>query len=166
MPDIIVIFGAAIRPGGTPSGTLRRRVEGAHRFGAIFRDPVFLVTGGVGRHGPAEAEVMRDQLLGYGVPAHRILVEDKATDTLSSAVLCARILKAREDRGMIHVCSSTYHIPRCRMLLAMLRLQTEPVPMPSDRKALGTAKWLYYLVREAAALPYDAIVMALKRPFL
>jgi uncharacterized SAM-binding protein YcdF (DUF218 family) len=166
MPDIIVIFGAAIGADGQPSGTLRRRVEGACRFGAIFRDPVYLVTGGVGRYGPAEADVMRDLLLGYGVPASRILVEDKATDTLSSAVLCAAILKSRPERGMIHVCSSTYHIPRCRMLLAMLGLKTEAVPMRSDRKVLGTGKWLYYLLREAAALPYDAIVMAVKRPFL
>jgi uncharacterized SAM-binding protein YcdF (DUF218 family) len=81
-------------------------------------------------------------------------------------VLCARILKGLEDRGMIHVCSSTYHIPRCRMLLAMLGLRTEPVPLPTDRPALGTGQWLYYVAREAAALPYDAIVMAVKRPFL
>ena len=67
-----MIFGAAIRPDGQPSGTLRRRVEGAYRIGSIFRDPIYLVTGGVGRYGPAEATVMRDQLLGYGVPARRM----------------------------------------------------------------------------------------------
>jgi hypothetical protein len=36
-PDaIIVIFGAAVRPDGKPSQTLRHRVEAAARFGKRF----------------------------------------------------------------------------------------------------------------------------------
>lgn len=166
MPDVIVVFGAAIRPDGRPSGTLRRRVEGAYRFGRSLSDPLYLVTGGVGRYGPAEAVVMGEQLRRLGVPDHRIVVEDQGSDTLSSAVLCRDLLRARPDRGGLYVCSSTYHIPRCRMLLRMLGLRTRATPMASDRPALGTPKWFYYVVREAAALPYDAIAMALRRPFL
>ncbi len=166
MSDILVIFGAAIRPDGRPSGTLRRRVWGAHRFGTRLEAPVYLVTGGVGRHGPAEAAVMREQLLGYGVPDTRIVVEDQATDTLSSAILCWRMLRDRDDGTTVYVCSSPYHVPRCRLLLRILGIKTAPAHMPGDRHPLGTAKWLYYVLREAVALPYDAIIMTLQRPFL
>ena len=47
----IVIFGAAVRPDGSPSPTLRRRVEVAARFGAWLAEPIDLPTGAQGRFG-------------------------------------------------------------------------------------------------------------------
>jgi hypothetical protein len=35
--------------------------------------------------------------------------------------------------------------------------------MASDRPFLGAAQWLWYLLREAAALPYDAALMVTTR---
>ena len=49
-PDaVIVIFGAAVRPDGKPSQTLRHRVEAAALFGSRFSRPLFIPTGGQGR---------------------------------------------------------------------------------------------------------------------
>ena len=81
---VIVIFGAAVRPGGRPSTTLHRRVEAAAAFGERFADPLFVPTGGVGRFGPSEASVMAALLVSRGVPRDRILLEETGTDTLSS----------------------------------------------------------------------------------
>ena len=81
---VIVIFGAAVRPGGRPSTTLHRRVEAAAAFGARFADPLFVPTGGVGRFGPSEASVMAELLVSRGVPEERILLEETGTDTMSS----------------------------------------------------------------------------------
>src|ERR1700727_549370 len=51
-PDAtIVIFGAAVRPDGGPSGTLRNRVAAAARLGSRFKRPLFIPTGGEGRFG-------------------------------------------------------------------------------------------------------------------
>ena len=44
-----VIFGAAVRPDGQPSGTLRRRVEGAWQLATRPPPCKFIVTGGEGR---------------------------------------------------------------------------------------------------------------------
>ena len=63
----IVIFGAAVRPGGRPSGALRRRVEAALAFGARHPDALYVPTGGLGDHPPAEAEVMAALLRAAGV---------------------------------------------------------------------------------------------------
>ena len=52
---VIVIFGAAVRPGGRPSTTLRRRVEAAAAFGSRLAAPLFLPTGG----GPLTARPRR-----------------------------------------------------------------------------------------------------------
>ena len=90
----IVIFGAAVRPDGQASGTLRRRVEAAARFGATLQAPLFIPTGGVGRHGPAEAQVMAALLGDLGVDPARIMPEPTATDTLSSVRAVLRMVRA------------------------------------------------------------------------
>ena len=81
---VIVIFGAAVRPGGRPSTTLHRRVEAAAAFGERFAEPLFVPTGALGVTAPSEASVMAGLLAGRGVPPDRILLEETGTDTLSS----------------------------------------------------------------------------------
>jgi uncharacterized SAM-binding protein YcdF (DUF218 family) len=159
MRDFIVIFGAKLRPDGRPTETLRRRVEGAARAGARLQAPCYLVTGAAGPTGPAEAEVMRDLLLGLGIDHQAVIVEDRSRDTFDSAVNCSRLLRQRADVGRVFVASSAYHMPRCQLLLALLGLMTEKVPMASDRPWVGAARWLSYLLHEAVALPYDAALM-------
>src|SRR5271166_5453745 len=65
---IIIIFGAAVRPDGTPSPTLCHRVAAAARFGARFAHPLFIPTGAKGRYGDAEATVMARHLIAAGFP--------------------------------------------------------------------------------------------------
>jgi hypothetical protein len=89
---VIVIFGAAVRPGGGPSTTLRHRVEAAAAFGARLTAPLYLPTGAKGRHGASEASVMARLLRETGVPPDRILLEETGTDTLSSVRAVARML--------------------------------------------------------------------------
>ena len=159
----LIVFGAAVLRGGVPSGTLRRRVEGAYRFAAQLPAPIYIVSGARGRFGPAEAVVMRDLLLGFGVRADDILVEEQSRDTLQTAVNSWRLLRRRPDVGQIYVCSSSYHLPRCRMLVRMLGLPAAAAPMPGDRAATGTVSWAWSVFRETIALPYDAIAMAVVR---
>jgi uncharacterized SAM-binding protein YcdF (DUF218 family) len=161
--DFIVIFGAKLRPDGRPTGTLRRRVEGAVRAGLRLKAPMYLVTGAAGKTGPAEAVVMRELLLGLGVDPQAVIMEDQSRDTFDSAVNCCRVLRRRADVGRVLVASSDYHMPRCRLLLGLLGMATEKVAMASDRPFLGAAQWLWYLLREAAALPYDAALMVTTR---
>lgn len=154
-----MIFGAAVREDGSPSGSLRRRCEAALRAGRQCAAPLYLVTGGVGRHGPAEGVVMRDWLIGHGVDAASIIVEDQARDTLQSVRLCARLLKQRDDVQRLRVCSSAYHAPRCVLLLRLVGLPCDAVPMPSDRPFLGTATWLRYVLKEWIATPWDLLLL-------
>jgi uncharacterized SAM-binding protein YcdF (DUF218 family) len=163
MRDYIVIFGAKLRPDGSPTETLRRRVEGAASAGARLRQPVYLVTGAAGPTGPAEAAVMRELLLGLGVDRQHVIVEDESRDTFDSAVNCGRILRRQGDVGRVFVASSGYHMPRCQLLLGLLGTAAERVPMASDRKRVGLAPWLWYLLHEAVALPYDAALMLSRR---
>ena len=133
----IVIFGAAVRPDGQPSSALRRRVEAAARYGATLDAPLFMPTGGVGRHGPSEAGVMAGLLRALGVDDARIVLEETGTNTLSSVRACARLLRARGHRGRVYAASSSYHLLRCLLLLRLAGFDTAICPPPPGPAAAG-----------------------------
>lgn len=129
----IVIFGAALRPDGSPSPALRHRVQAALRFGANQTAPLYLVTGGVPRNGVTEATVMRRLLAGAGVSTADILEDHAATDTFDSVVNCTKILEKQGFGGQpLALATSRYHLPRCLLLmrLAGWRVQAVPFPFP------------------------------------
>lgn len=160
---IIVIFGAAVRPDGRPSTTLRWRVEAAAAFAARFPDPLFLPTGGVGRFGPSEASVMAALLRDSGVPGHRLLLEETGTDTLSSARAVARQLRAHGLAAPIFAASSLYHLPRCLLLLRLLGIPARAAVPPMVPAARSWWRRAYWWLREVPALPYDAALALLLR---
>lgn len=153
----IIIFGAAVRPDGQPSATLRRRVEAAAAFGATLADPLYVPTGAQGRFGPAEAEVMAGLLVALGVPAGRIRQETTGTDTLSSVRACAGLL--RGHAGPVYAATSAYHLPRCLLLLRIAGLPARAVPPPGALAAASWHKRWWWRLREVPALPYDALLM-------
>ena len=153
----IVIFGAAVRPDGTPSTALRRRVESAVTCGRLLSEVLYVPTGGIGRYGPAEADVMAGLLRSLGVADSAILPEPTGTDTLSSVRAVTRLLRGR--RAPVYAASSAYHLPRCLLLLRLAGLPARPCPAPpgpAPRRL--TLRW-YWRIREGLALPIDAVAM-------
>ena len=156
-PDaIIVIFGAAVRPDGSASQTLRYRVEAAARFGARFTRPLFIPTGAKGRYGEAEATVMARQLADAGFPVEAIHQEKTGTDTLSSVRAVARMVRGQSP---VYACTSAYHLPRCLVLLRLAGIRARACPpLPVPAAASLRLRW-YWCLRETPALPYDALLM-------
>lgn len=153
----IIVFGAAVRPDGRPSGTLRRRTAAAARFGeALAPPPLYVPTGARGRHGEAECTVMARLLREeHGIPAARILEEPTGTDTLSSVRAVAALL--RGHAGPVLAATSGYHLPRCVLLLRLAGLPARAVPPPAA-SSRWRARW-WWRLREVPALPYDAALM-------
>jgi uncharacterized SAM-binding protein YcdF (DUF218 family) len=163
MTRYFVIFGAAVRADGTPSGSLIRRTEGALALAKDVRPRMFLATGGVGRYGPAEAYVIRDLLLAADTQQQEILIEDQAKDTLQSILFCHVILRSRADVELLMPCSSGYHNPRCALLFRMLGYRVRIGRMPPDLPHIGPWKWGRYVLKEILALPYDAALLLFYR---
>jgi uncharacterized SAM-binding protein YcdF (DUF218 family) len=158
-----VIFGAAVRPDGSPSTTLLRRVQAAAVFGRRFDDPLYVPTGAVGRFGPSEASVMAGLLRDLGVQGTSILREETGHDPLSSARAVARLLQTRGHAGPVFAVSSAYHLPRCILLLRMAGLPAHAGPPPPFPAAQQFRKRWYWRLRELAALPFDiALMLALR----
>jgi uncharacterized SAM-binding protein YcdF (DUF218 family) len=160
---VIVIFGAAVRPGGRPSTTLHRRVEAAATFGERFADPLFVPTGAVGRFGPSEASVMAALLVSRGVPRERILLEETGTDTLSSARAVAALMRRHAIVAPVFAASSLYHLPRCLVLLRLLGIPAHAAIPPAVPAATRWSRRVYWWLREVPALPYDVALALLLR---
>jgi uncharacterized SAM-binding protein YcdF (DUF218 family) len=139
------------------------RVDAAVAFAAGFSEPLFIPTGGVGRHGPSEASVMAALLQARGIAEHHILLEETGTDTLSSARAVAVLLRSRAITVPVFAASSLFHLPRCLLLLRLLRIPARAAVPPIVPAA--THWWLraYWWLRELLALPYDCTLALLSR---
>jgi vancomycin permeability regulator SanA len=160
--DYIVVFGAAVTPEGKPSAVLQHRLDAARQWAAGRSRVKFLVSGGIGHHPPSEAEAMRLYLVERGVQDQMILSEPEGWDTLSSAIRCIEILRQRPDVRSVVLCSSSFHLPRCRLIFRVLGVATGAVAIRSDREIIGPRRWLRASAREVPAIVWD-VTLALAR---
>ena len=161
----ILIFGAAVRPGGEPSQALRRRVEAAIHAGRSHPGAHFVATGAVGRYGPSEASIMAQLLMKSGIEREKIILEETGRDTLSSVRAIRRILLQPGFEAPILVATSAYHLPRCLTLLCLSGIAAHRCSPPSGVAATDWRKRWYWRAREIPALPYDAFLVLWLRLF-
>ncbi|WP_277208689.1 SanA/YdcF family protein [Isoptericola croceus] len=110
--DAIVVLGAGLRPDGTPSTYLRRRVEAAAELWAAGAATRVILSGdGADRADGTpydEPAAMRDWILDRGVPADVLVLDREGFDTTAT---CRR---AREEYGVrtAVVVTQDYHLRR------------------------------------------------------
>jgi uncharacterized SAM-binding protein YcdF (DUF218 family) len=157
---IAIIMGSAVLPDGKPSDAMRRRVKAALDLRNEFKDLLFLPTGGnIQRWGRSEADVMKGLLKDAGINNNNTIQETDSKNTLQSITYCARKIKKLPDIVTVVVCSDSFHLPRCRLLLSILGIHSNHRPMPGGRKSLGFTRWAYYCAREAVAIPVDVALL-------
>ena len=97
---------------------LRARVDRALAFAeaqaaAGGKAPVFVLSGG---QGPdeivSEAESMRGYLASRGVPAERILLEDRSTDTAENMRFSKELIFARDPEAVTAFSTTNFHVFR------------------------------------------------------
>lgn len=128
-PRPALLLGAAVRPDGTPSPTLRRRTLHAARLWREGRVTHVVCCGGTGRFPPSEAEVMRALLLAEGLPLDAILLEDRSTSTHENLLLALPILATLGAQEVVVVTDLT-HAPRARLIARGLGLRATAASPP------------------------------------
>ncbi len=126
------------------------------------RADYLLVTGGLGKHPPTEASVMRQLAIEEGIPESRIIQEEKGTTTLTSVRQCVRIVRSN-DWDRVIVVSDSYHLFRARLLFRIHGVDAIGSEARGGKEANSTFRWLYYHLRELVALPCTLILALLKR---
>jgi len=116
-----LVLGAAVWPGGVASPTLRRRADHALALWRAERVDVLVACGGLGRHGPAEAEVMAALWRAAGVPGGAIRIEARSTTTRENLAFALPVLQAL-GAGRAAIVTDPWHAPRARLIARQLGL--------------------------------------------
>lgn len=155
MRSLIVVFGAAVWPGGRASPTLERRTRYALAAAIADTHASLFLSGGVGLHPPSEACVMAS-LIGNALPNGRLQLDEHSRDTLQTVRAAAAFARA-DGFDRVVACTDRYHLPRVVMLFRLHGIRAAPLRFdPADLAALPRYRWRMAL-REVAALPYDLV---------
>lgn len=149
--EVAVVLGTEVLSGGRPSRTLEARVRHAAMLYEQGRVRLLVPTGGLGKHPPAEAEVMARVLREEGVPDDAVVLEDRALNTWDSARLVAAMA---EKLGLDTVLVVTDPLHCVRTVAAFewagLRAFAEPVYRSPMWRGLWSRRGQF--AREAGAL--------------
>lgn len=148
MTACAIVLGAALRPDGTPSPTLRLRVLHAAGLWHTGRVAHVVTTGG---GTPSEGGVARALLLDEGLPPDAVTAETTSTSTLANIAHAIPLLPVGTTRAVI--VSNRWHLPRARMIARLLGLAATG----SGPRGAAPAAWTARMAaREAAATPLAA----------
>ncbi len=132
--DVIVLLGGGVAGGapdlsgtGAPSEEMWTRVTTAARLQKKLGVPVIVSAGKVFRRNAAEAPVVKRVLVDLGVPADRIVLEDRSRDTRENAAYTAEIAGRAGYRNPVLV-TSAYHMRRASMEFRRAGFAATPCP--------------------------------------
>ena len=119
-PQVMLILGCRVMPGGEPSILLQDRLDTALDYLEDHPEMTVVVSGGQGNNEPtSEAACMADYLEEHGVDPDQIWLEDQSSNTKENLIYSRELL---EEQGIdvgeegVLVVSNGFHLTRSRML--------------------------------------------------
>ena len=147
--DVGVVFGNKVEPWGEPSPSLASRLDKAVLLYQQGMYPKVIVSGGFGKEGWDEAQVMADYLSARGVPRGAILIDSQGNNTYLTALHTASLAKEHGFKSFVLV-SHFYHLPRAQLTFSRFGLSPAAIAH-ADR---FVARDFYFgLLREVIAYP-------------
>lgn len=138
----IVILGFALNPDGTMKDELIGRLETGLNIAKAYPNSYVVVTGGgTAANNPnvTEGGLMGEWLLKQGLPQERLIVENRAPDTVGNAKYTYEILKEKYPQvKSVVLVTSDYHVPRgcllyySKFVLEALKTGGEPLEIISN----------------------------------
>lgn len=146
--DCLIVLGARVRPDGTPSAAMRRRVATAIAMARAGTARHLLLSGGAVGHVVPEARIMRDMVLAAGIAPGRVVTEEASRDTIGNARACHPLVRAH-GWTRLAVLSDGWHLRRAGLIFAHVGLTVTLVATP-DTEPARTRAWAR--LRELGAL--------------
>ena len=114
--DLIVVLGNTVQPDGQPSPRLRARLDAAWDVHLRYPRAMIMVSGGTGKEGFDESQVMAAYLIQRGVPATLIVQDGQSLDTAATARNASAYMQGHGSRSAI-VVSQYFHLSRTKLAL-------------------------------------------------
>lgn len=158
-PQVMIILGCRVMPGGEPSILLQDRLDTALDYLDDHPEMTVVVSGGQGSNEPtSEAACMADYLEEHGVDSDQILLEDQSSNTKENLIYSRELL---EEHGIVVgsdevlVVSNGFHLTRAQMLaerygyqsVSVLAAPTSHIPSRIQmyiREPLALAKSFFF----------------------
>jgi vancomycin permeability regulator SanA len=121
--DAALVLATAVFPDGTPSPRLQGRLN---RALALYQEGTVahvVVSGGFGKEGHYEGDVMAAYLVAHGVPEDKIIIDNEGVNTAATARNFARLQEEHDFKSVI-VVSQFFHLSRCRLALKQAGVTT------------------------------------------
>jgi len=137
------------------------RVLEAARVYRLLKQPWVVVTGGALHAWPgsaSEAQLMRDQLVQLGVPADRIVIEDKSQNTRDHGIYVPELLRARGADAVVLV-TSPAHMSRATKVFAARGVTVVPSPAADRSEMQPGEAWFTSYLPSPAALEHSQLVL-------
>ena len=113
--NVIILLGCR-SSGCAPTEELKGRAgEAVNLYRSLNGEAIIIPSGGVTEKGCgiSEAEFMLRELLKYGIPREKIIMEEKAGTTIGNAFFSKLLLERNGiEYEKIHIISSCYHMKR------------------------------------------------------
>lgn len=117
---VAVIFGSKVNSDGTLSQRLKARLDAGlklYKQGLVVE---LYVSGGLGKEGYYEGDVMADYLILNGVPKNVIQIDNKGTNTRHTAL---NFRKDYPSESSVILVTQYFHITRCKLAFIQLGIK-------------------------------------------
>lgn len=149
--DAAIVLGAAVWEGGRPSPSMYARVKEAVKLYHEGFVRKLIVSGGLGRFPPTEAEVMRDVAISLKVPKEDIILETEAKSTFQNISNSAYLGEKQGLKNYIIV-TDAFHIKRSLLIGEELDLNVQGAAAFDSPLYTNKKLKFKYTLREAFGL--------------
>lgn len=144
--DAAIVLGASLWH-NKPSPALRERLNTALQLYRSGKVNYIILAGGLGNdEQQSEAQAMKTYLLGHGVPAEKMILEDKSRNTKENLRNTKTLLNKKPIHSL-YLVTHDYHLYRALIYAQQADLDVSPAPAHST-VLFGP----YHKLRECAAL--------------
>lgn len=133
--DVIILLGGGAYDGaidlsgtGSPSEGMMMRTVTAVRVQKRLNIPIIVSGGKVYKHKKAEAPIVKRFLIDMGVPANKVIIEDKSRDTIENARYTAEICRKLGYKNPLLVTSAS-HMKRSILIFKKVGIDVTPLPV-------------------------------------
>lgn len=152
--DAILVLGAGVRADGTPSAMLEDRLLTAVSLWESKAAEAVIVSGDHGKVEYDEVNVMKEYLIGKGIPSDRIFMDHAGFSTYDSLYRARAIFGAEQ----LVIVTQQYHAYRALMIGRSMGIDCTAVAAPIlSSEATGYAKQPWYTFRETVARAKDLV---------
>lgn len=148
--DLIMVLGSKVEENGEPAKRLQYRLNKGAELYQAGKANTIIVSGGIGKEGFDEAEVMANYLIERGIPAEAIIRDNQGNTTYASVQNARQIMKVRGDYSLL-VVSQYFHLLR-----ATIACNRMGIPVVYSASSDWFFEWrdLYSIPREIVGLYY------------